>query len=217
MSFLSSVGKVFQSTGTFINPISYFKDFSGRSQQDDANAMAMQAWNLANDYNSPKKQVDRLVEAGLNPYLVNLSGNTAGTPGLTGGGVLTGTQSMFSGLSNIMGVLQGKANIDNTRAQTQASTAAAGASAAQANNLEAQTSINQKKADYEEKNLIADLDYKRAQTRLAQAQQKKVNAEADIVQGEANVFGAVGGSKGAGTIGGAFKSGARIIRGLIKK
>lgn len=194
-----------------------FDPFSGRSQQEDANKIAMQAWNLSNDYNSPKKQVERLVEAGLNPYLVNLSGNTAGTPGLTGGGIATGTQSMFNGLGSIMGALQGQANIQNTRAQTQASTAAAGASAAQANNLEAQTSINQKKADYEEKNLIADLDYKRAQTRLAQAQQKKTNAEASIAQGEADIFGDVGGSKGASTIGGALKTGARVVRGLIKK
>lgn len=191
--------------------------FSGKSQQEDANKMAMQAWNLSNDYNSPKKQVERLVEAGLNPYLVNLSGNTAGVPGLTGGNISTPLQSSFSGLSSLIAAVQGKANIDNTRAQTQASTAAAGASAAQANNLEAQTSINQKKADYEEKNLIADLDYKRAQTRLAQAQQKKTNAEASIAQGEANIFGDVGGSKGASTIGGALKTGARIVRGIIKK
>ena len=216
MGFLSSVGKIAQATGTFIDPTSYTKDFSGRSQQDDANSMAMQAWNLSNDYNSPVEQVKRLEAAGLNKYLVNLSGNTAGVPGLTGGNVMTGTQSLFSGLSNVMGVLQGQANIANTRAQTQASTAAAGASAAQANNLEAQTSINQKKANYEEKNLIADLDYKRAQTRLANEQAKKTAAEGDIAQGEADIFGAVGGSKGASAIGSGVRSGLKALRGLIK-
>lgn len=212
MSFLKNISNAIDKPlGEIFDP------WSGRSQQEDANKMAMQAWNLANDYNSPKAQVERLVAAGLNPYLVSLSGNTAGTPGLTGGNVMTGTQSMFAGLNNIMGSLQGKANLDSTRAQTQASTAAAGASAAQANNLEAQTSINQKKADYEEKNLIADLDYKKAQTRLANEQAKKVSAEGDIVQGEANIFGSVGGSKGASAAGGALKTGARIIRGIFKK
>lgn len=212
MGFLSNV------VNTFSKPLGeIFDPWSGRSQQEDANKMAMQAWNLANDYNSPKAQVERLIAAGLNPYLVNLSGNTAGVPGLSGGNVNTGFQSAFNGLRDVMSALQGQANIQNTRAQTQASTAAAGASAAQANNLEAQTSINQKKADYEEKNLIADLDYKRAQTRLAQAQQKKTSAEADIAQGEADLFGSVGGSKGASAIGGAFKTGARVIRGFVKK
>lgn len=220
MGFLSSIGKIAQSTGTFIDPTGYFKDlskdFSGKSQQEDANRMAMKAWNLSNDYNSPAAQVARLEAAGLNKYLVNLSGNTAGVPGLTGGNILTGTQSMFSGLNNVMGVLQGQANIANTRAQTQASTAAAGASAAQANNLEAQTSINQKKANYEEKNLIADLDYKRAQTRLAEQQAKKTAAEADITQGEADIFGSIGGSKGATAIGSGLRSGLKALRGLMK-
>lgn len=193
-----------------------FDPWSGRSQQEDANKMAMQAWNLANDYNSPIEQVKRLEAAGLNKYLVNLSGNTAGVAGLTGGNILTGPQSMFSGLNQLMGSIQGKANIDNTRAQTQASTAAAGASAAQANNLEAQTTINKTKADYEEKNLIADLDYKRAQTRLAEAQQKKTAAEADIAKGEADIFGSVGGSKGASAIGSGIRSGLKAIRGIFK-
>ena len=211
MGFLKSV------VNAVSNPLGQiFDPWSGRSQQDDANQKAMQAWNLANDYNSPAAQVQRLEAAGLNKYLVNLSGNTAGVPGLTGGNVQTGFQSAFSGLSNIMEAMQGKANLSNTYAQTQASTAAAGASAAQANNLEAQTSINQKKANYEEKNLIADLDYKRAQTRLAEAQQKKTNAEADIVQGEADIFGSVGGSKGASAIGAGLRSGLKAIRGLIK-
>lgn len=218
MSFLKSVGKLVTSTNPYTMGLdSMFSDFSGKSQQLDANEKAMQAWNLANDYNSPSAQVARLEAAGLNKYLVNLSGNTAGVPGLTGGNVLTGTQSVFSGLSNIMGVLQGKANLDNTYAQTQASSAAAGASAAQASNLEAQTNINKTKADYEEKNLIADLDYKRAQKKLADAQTKKTNAEADIAQGEADIFGSVGGAKTLGTLGSGLRSGVKAIRGFIKR
>lgn len=207
MGFLKSIGKA---VGQLFDP------WSGSSQQNDANKMAMQAWNLANDYNSPSAQVARLEAAGLNKYLVNLSGNTAGVPGLTGGNVLTDSQSIFSGLHNIMSTFQEKANIDNTRAQTQASTAAAGASAAQAGNLEAQTTINRKKADYEEENLIADLDYKRAQTQLALQQAKKVSAEADITQGEADIFGSIGGSKVASSIGAGLRSGLKAIRGIVK-
>ena len=67
-----------------------------------------------------------------------------------------------------------------------------------------------------EKTLIADLDYKRAQTRLANAQTAKTSAEADITQGEADLFGAVGGAKGAGAIGKGVSTGVRLIRGLIK-
>lgn len=211
MGFLKSVvNAVSKPLGQVFDP------WSGRSQQEDANKMAMQAWNLANDYNSPAAQVARLEAAGLNKYLVNLSGNTAGVPGLTGGNVQTGFQSAFSGLSNIMEAMQGKANLSNTYAQTQASTAAAGASAAQANNLDAQTTINQKKADYEEKNLIADLDYKKAQTQLARQQAKKVAAEGDIAQGEADIFGSVGGAKTLGTLGSGLRSGIKAIRGIFR-
>lgn len=220
MSFLKSIGNVFQSTGTFINPISLAKDFSGRSQQDDANAMAMRSWNLANDYNHPIQQMERLKAAGLNPLLVygsgSVSGNTTSAPSLTGGGVLTGTQSMFSGLSSLMGAVQGYANIQNTRAQTQASTAAAGASTAQASNLNAQAAINNVRAGLEEKSLIADLDYKKAQTRLANQQAKKTSAEADIAQGEADIFGSAGGSKGVKTATDVGRGIARTIRGFIK-
>lgn len=211
MSFLKSVVNAVQKPlGEIFDP------WSGRSQQEDANKMAMTAWNLANDYNSPVEQVKRLEAAGLNKYLVSLSGNTAGVPGLTGGNVLTGAQSTFAGIRDVMSAFQGKANLENTHAQTQASTAAAGASAAQANNLEAQTKINREKANYEEKNLIADLDYKRAQTALAKAQSKKVAAEADMAEGESKIFGAAGGAKGASTIGSGIRTGLKTLRGIFK-
>lgn len=188
--------------GSIVNPTglglsSIVGDFSGSKQQDQANRYALAEWNMVNDYNSPKAQVQRLIDAGLNPYLVNLSGNTAGTIGLTGGNELTTAQSAFAGLSNIMGVLQGKANYQNTMAQRDASVAAAGASAAQANYTTAQTTGQNERNKWIEKSAIADLDYKKAQTKLANAQTAKTNAEADIAQGEADIFGKVGGAKGA--------------------
>lgn len=215
MGFLKSVVSAVTSPFNSSTYTSMFKDFSGRSQQDDANAMAMKAWNLANDYNSPKAQVERLVAAGLNPYLVNLAGNTAGTPALTGGNVSTGTQSLFSGLNDIIGAVQGQANIRNTYAQTSASQAAAGASAAQANYTNAQMEGQETKNKFLEKTMIADLDYKKAQTRLAEQTARKTSAEADIAQGEATIFGGAGGSKGVKTFTDIFKGGARLVRGFF--
>lgn len=172
----------------------FWSDQSGKSQQDDANKMAMQSWTLANDYNHPVQQMERLKAAGLNPNLVygsgSVAGNTTSAPSLVGGGVLTGTESVFRGLNNIMSIAQNKATLDNTHAQTQASSAAAGASAAQAANLNQQTAVNTQEAKYREKSLIADIDYKRA---LAD----KTQAEATISQAEANLFEPVAGVKGA--------------------
>lgn len=199
MGFFSSVANVLKPV---YNPIGYYNDLlntyhkstSGQSQQDDANRMAMQSWQLANDYNHPIQQMERLKAAGLNPNLVygsgSVAGNTTSAPSLVGGGVSTKTESAIRGLGQILSFAQGKANIDQTRASTQASAAAAGASSAQAANLNAQTAINATKAEYEQDALIADIDYKRA---LAQ----KTQAEATITQAEANLFEPVAGIKGA--------------------
>ena len=214
MGFLSSALKVVdKATGGFLGSI------SGSSQQKDANKMALLSWKMANDYNHPVKQMERLREAGLNPNLVygsgSVTGNTTGAPSLVGGGVQTPVESVFSGINNVMGVLQGQANLNNTRAQTQASTAAAGASGAQAANLGAQTAAQETKNKFLEQTMIADLDYKRAQTRLANEQAKKTSAEGDIAQGEADIFGSVGGSKGAGMIGKTAGNFARMLRGVF--
>ena len=60
-----------------------------QQKQDDANKQAMKAWSLANDYNSPVSQMERLKLAGLNPNLVygsgSVAGNTTSSPALVGG------------------------------------------------------------------------------------------------------------------------------------
>ena len=127
MGFFSKV------VGGAVNAVTggLFSDFSGQAQQNDANAKAMQAWQIANDYNHPIQQMERLKAAGLNPNLVygsgSVTGNTSGAPALVGGQVSTGTESLFRGINNMMGVLQGEANVDNTVAQTGAHNAAAAA------------------------------------------------------------------------------------------
>lgn len=210
MGFLNKALNVasFGGFGSFIN------DINGSKQQADANKMAMMSWNIMNDYNHPINQMARLKAAGLNPYVVygsgSVTGNTSGSPALQGGGISTSVESSFKGLSNILSTIQGKANIDNTNAQTRASTAAAGASSAQAANLNAQAAINETRNKYEEKSQIADLDYKRA---LAE----KTKAEASIAKGEANIFGDTGGSKGANTLLDVGKGIAKTVRGIFKK
>lgn len=215
MGFFSSVVK------SVTNPIGYYKDIfnnyhnstSGASQQADANNMAMLSWNLANDYNHPIQQMNRLKAAGLNPNLVygsgSVAGNTTSAPSLVGGGISTKTESAIRGLNTVLNFAQGKATLEQTRAGTQASAAAAGASSAQAANLNQQTAINATKAQYEEKALIADIDYK-------QALADKTRAEAQITQGEADLLASVGGSKGAGALGSFGKTalrGAKVIFG----
>lgn len=219
MGLFKSIGKAFG----VINPLSGFgmlDQLSGKSQQQDANKMALLSWQMANDYNNPIKQMERLKAAGLNPLLVygsgSVTGNTTGAPSLQGGGISTPLESAFKGISNIMGVMQGKANLEQTKAAAQASTAAAGASSAQASNLNAQAALNETRNRFEEKSLIADLDYKRAQTRLANTQAKKTAAEADIAQGEADLFGAAGGAKGVQTVGKGLSTAARLLRGVMK-
>lgn len=222
MGFLSSV---IDTVSDVLSPIT--SQFDNSSQQADANKAAMTSWHLMNDYNHPIQQMERLKAAGLNPLLVygsgSVAGNTTSAPGLVGGTVSTPLETGLKLGSKALAMYQGMATLDQTYATTAAQTAAAGASGAQAANLNAQAAINQKRADYEEKSLIADIDYKKA---LA----AKTEAEADIARGEADIFGSVGGVKGAGIAGqgvkgavkGAAKSGgfwrgaAKVARGILK-
>ena len=232
MSFLKSIGKAFTNMSSIgidksVSKIFDANQYSGAYQQEDANAAAMRSWNLMNDYNHPIQQMERLKAAGLNPLLVygsgSVAGNTTSAPSLVGGTVDTPAQSIFSGLGKILGSLQGVANLRQTNAAANASDAAAGASGAQAANLNAQAAYQEKKNEFAEKTLIADLDYKKAQTELAKKQgkvadqqAKKISAESDIAQGEADIFGSVGGAKGAAAAGSGLRSAAKLIRGLFK-
>lgn len=46
--------------------------------QNLANQQNVDMWNMQNEYNSPSAQMERLSQAGLNPYLYNAGSNTAG-------------------------------------------------------------------------------------------------------------------------------------------
>lgn len=56
------------------------------SERDAQNQWNLDQWNRENEYNSPAAQRARLEEAGYNPYMNGLDGNTAGT-GVTSAGV----------------------------------------------------------------------------------------------------------------------------------
>lgn len=56
------------------------------SERDAQNQWTLEQWNRENEYNSPAAQRARLEEAGYNPYMNGLDGNTAGT-GVTSAGV----------------------------------------------------------------------------------------------------------------------------------
>lgn len=56
------------------------------SERDAQNQWSLDQWNRENEYNSPAAQRARLEEAGYNPYMNGLDGNTAGT-GVTSAGV----------------------------------------------------------------------------------------------------------------------------------
>lgn len=219
MGFLSDLGKV---VSNVIVPGNQYliNQFSGKSQQEDANAKAMESWHLMNDYNHPIQQMERLKAAGLNPLLVygsgSVAGNTTSSPALTGGGVSTGLETLFKVGSKTLSAMQGVASLDNTYANTAAQNAAAGASGAQAANLQAQAAYNEIRNTYAKDSLIADIDYKKA---LAD----KTRAEADLAQGEAEIFGSIGGVKGVGAAGkvmsgvkGATRGVANFMRGMFK-
>nr|CDL66002.1 unnamed protein product [uncultured bacterium] len=187
--------------------------FSGKDQQANANAMAMQAWDMANDYNNPINQMKRLQAAGLNPNLVygsgSVTGNTTSAPALTGGQYSYGLDKLVTGGNKVASLLKNSADIANTQAQTQLAGAQATTAGAQAANLNAQTTINEKRASYEEKSLIADIDYKQALAR-------KTGAEASIAEGEAELFGKAGGAKGASALAKGGSTAIRLIRGVMK-
>lgn len=189
-----------------LNDLPFVGSFSGKYQQDDANEKAMQAWNLANNYNHPIQQMERLKAAGLNPLLVygsgSVSGNTSGAPALQGGGISSGLETLVKVGGKALSAMQGMATLDQTYATTAAQHAAAGASGAQAANLNAQAALNQTRNKYEQKSLIADIDYKTAIANKTRAETVKAAAEARMAKAEADLIAPVGGKSGAKVLGG---------------
>ena len=109
---------------------------------DRANAYDMYVWDLANQYNNPKAQMQRLAAAGLNPNLVyssgNVTGNTSGVAGSNGVASQTGIAGGM--LERGLPLAQGLANLRNTNTQNELLKYQMGQTEAQTNNLIAQNS-----------------------------------------------------------------------------
>jgi len=105
---------------------------------DKQNKYNLDMWNMQNEYNSPKAQMERFGEAGLNPHLIYGKG-TAGPAGqvaqskpATAGDVkgtsIPNMQSTTRGFNAFKDIY----NVQNTQAQT--------------NNIKAQTNVNNQEA-----------------------------------------------------------------------
>lgn len=81
-----------------------------------ANAYDMYTWDLANQYNNPKAQAQRLLDAGFNPYTPGAisSGNASGVAGSNG----VAEQTVANKVAQSMQIAQVGANIANTKANT---------------------------------------------------------------------------------------------------
>lgn len=89
---------------------------------------SIQAWNMENEYNTPKAQMDRFQAAGLNPHLIYGQTNTAGalsapeTKGVSGGSVSGGTNpqvSLLNGINTAISIRNGVEQGNLLKAETQ--------------------------------------------------------------------------------------------------
>ena len=108
---------------------------------DRANAYDMYTWDLANQYNDPKAQMQRLAAAGLNPNLVYGSGNVTGNTTSSAGSNGVASQEGIAGgvLAKGLPLAQGLANLRNTNSQNELLKYQMGQTKAQTSNLIAQT------------------------------------------------------------------------------
>lgn len=151
--------------GSFVkNVVSLGSSSSAQREQDSANRAAMTSWTMANDYNHPVAQMERLKAAGLNPNLVygsgSVTGNTASAPDLVGSKEKSTLDYASRSGERLLSAATGKAQLDNTIAQGQLTTAQATTARAQASNAQAI-------AGYELKSAEASADYDVAKAQKA--------------------------------------------------
>lgn len=97
-----------------------YQDKSALNYQNKQN---IKLWNMQNEYNTPKAQMQRYIDAGLNPNLIYTQQNTAGD---IAGGTLGSSDSLGSanqlanGSSNRMVQRQQLLNMETSRRQTEA-------------------------------------------------------------------------------------------------
>lgn len=125
--------------GGYLNYVQNAQNEANKKAVDRANAYDMYTWDLANKYNDPKAQMERLKAAGLNPNLVygsgNVTGNTTGVAGSNG----VANQEVFNAVSKGLPLAQGLANLRNTNSQNQLLQYQMGQTAAQTAQVRAET------------------------------------------------------------------------------
>lgn len=172
MSFLGSLGAGIASFagsalsgGGISNPLQYYYQRKLMGHEHD---YAIEDWNLQNAYNTPKAQMQRYQEAGLNPNLIYGQTNTASPVG-------SGPHASFNAEGiDLAGFLQ--------------KWYSAKASKAQVNNLEQQNE-NLKSQD---SLLGANADYVQAQTRMQELKNKYFQSTGRLPRSEGSLGASVG-------------------------
>lgn len=117
----STLGKMMgfnDSYGAITDPIGFL---TGENAANAQNAQQLAFWNMQNAYNTPKAQMQRFAEAGLNPNLIYSQGNNgnAGAVGsaATGDAGSSTLSKAFSVVSAVYGLKGMKADLANKAAQ----------------------------------------------------------------------------------------------------
>lgn len=127
--------------GGYLYDVNKQQNEANKKAIDRANAYDMYTWDLANQYNDPKAQMQRLAAAGLNPNLVYGSGNVAGNTSGVAGSNGVASQTAFNAIEKGLPLAQGLANLRNTNSQNQLLQYQMGQTEAQTAEIQAQTSM----------------------------------------------------------------------------
>lgn len=156
----------------------------GSNDQQRENAHNEKMWHLNNAYNTPKAQMQRFKDAGLNPNLIYGKGTSGNSNSPSKVATNTSTQTAIKGLSaSAQALLQGQqqrtseqqeqlldAQTDNQRAQAVKSWVDAGFSQQDAENRVAQGRANVNKTVTETRNLDSKNQLTEKQIAIAQKQ-----------------------------------------------
>lgn len=101
----------------------YLDAYQDKAALNYQNKQNIKLWNMQNDYNNPKAQMQRYIDAGLNPNLIYSQQNTAGD--IAGGQLgnsdtLSDANSLLNSSSNRMVQRQQLLNMETSRQQSEA-------------------------------------------------------------------------------------------------
>lgn len=110
--------------GAGLGALDAYQDKAALKYQQKQN---IKLWNMQNEYNNPKAQMQRYIDAGLNPNLIYSQQNTAGDiagSSLGDSDTLGDSNSLLNSKSNRMVQYQQLLNMQSSREQVEAQTAA---------------------------------------------------------------------------------------------